>query len=92
LRSSSPSKGGERSEGGGSGLSLPPGWEPQIPFGVFVLVLILLSLALVALLLAALVPESLPGRRSQGFLHTSRIALAMTAGATLIAVVLVLFL
>jgi hypothetical protein len=91
-RSSPPSKAGEQEEDGGGGLNLPPDWEPQIPFGLFVLLLVLLPLALLALFLAALVPERSPRGRLQGFLRQSRIALAVTVGITLSAIVLVLFL
>lgn len=90
-RSSPPSRGGEHGEDGG-GLNLPRDWEPQIPFGLFVLLLVLLPLALLALFLAALVPERSPRGRLRGFLRESRIALVVTVGITLGAAVLVLFL
>jgi hypothetical protein len=54
--------------------------------------LVLLPLALMALFLAALVHERSPRGRLQGFLRESRIALVVTVGITLSAIVLVLFL
>jgi hypothetical protein len=96
--SSSSSKAGEpsgedRDVGGfGSRLDLPPPWESQIQFSIYVVLLALLIIGLAILLLAAVSPDAVPARRLRRFVRASRIDLAVTGVATLTAVALVLLL
>jgi hypothetical protein len=93
--SSSPSKadglnGGDRDVGGfGSRLDLPPDWESGVQFGVYAALFAVLALGLIALLLAAVPPDTLP-RRLRRFAQTSRLALGVTGAATLIGLALIL--
>lgn len=93
-RLSSPSRPREpKGEGGdGSRLDRPPEWESRIPLGVLAVLLVLLFVALIALLLAAVPAESLPRGRLRRFVRRSRIGLAVTGAAMLIALALILFL
>jgi hypothetical protein len=82
--------GGDRDVGGfGSRLDLPPDWESGVQFGVYAALFAVLALGLIAVLLAAVPPDRLPGRLRR-FAQTSRLALGVTGAATLIGLALIL--
>jgi hypothetical protein len=82
--------GGDRDVGGfGSRLDLPPDWESGVEFGVYAALFAVLALGLIAVLLAAVPPDTLPGRLRR-FAQTSRLALGVTGAATLIGLALIL--